>query len=141
MPAIDHCEPAIVRALQRAGWLVTHQPFPLSRQDRRRLLYADLRLQHREHDDVIIVVEVKCFATRRVFMADLYHAVGQYVVYRNLLRINRIDAPLYLALPLVPYERSFQNELVQSVLKDVDLPFIVIDLETEEVVQWIMSTR
>lgn len=85
------------------------------------------------------MVEIKCFYNRHVFLSDFYQAVGQYVMYRNALRISGVDVPVYLALPLLAYERSFQDEVLQSVMKDIGLHLVVVDLEGEEVVQWIVS--
>ena len=140
MPAIDHCQPAVIRALEKAGWHVTHQPYPIIRHRRRKYLFVDLRLERRESGGgAIVVVEIKCFYNRHVFLSDFYQAVGQYVMYRNALRISGVDVPVYLALPLLAYERSFQDEVLQSVMKDIGLHLVVVDLEGEEVVQWIVS--
>jgi XisH protein len=64
MPAIDQCEPAVINALQKAGWVVTHQPLFL-RLDSHEAIYADLRLQHQQDNQAIIILEVKCFADVR----------------------------------------------------------------------------
>jgi hypothetical protein len=48
MPALDHCQPAVVRALEKAGWLVIDQPLTIRNVIGRRHIYADLRLKHRQ---------------------------------------------------------------------------------------------
>ena len=141
MPAIDHCEPAIVRALQRAGWVVTDQPLTI-RADTGRLgyIYADLRLQQNVTDgDAIVVVEVKCFESADRFLDDFYRAVGQYIVYRNAIRLQGETIPVYLALPWIPFQRYFGSKLIQAALDDVRIDLIVVNLDTEEIVQWITS--
>ena len=143
MPAIDQCEPAIVRALQRAGWLVTHQPYAI-KTDRARsgVVFGDLRLQRNISDaDAIVVVEVKCFADDKVFWSELYRAIGQYVVYRSALRLNQLSYPVYLALPVAAYRQHFRHDLLQSVIDDLSMNLIVVDLETEEIAQWMTSNE
>ena len=68
MPAIDRCEPQTVRALEKDGWLVTHQPFAILMDNLRGgYIFADLRLQKPQTGQSAIVVEVKCFASTRTF--------------------------------------------------------------------------
>ena len=142
MPAIDRCEPQMIRAFQKSGWIVTHQPFAIKvDKTRTGYIFADLRLQRSIDHQSIIVVEVKCFESTRTALDEFYQAVGQYIVYRNALSANQILAPVYLAIPLIAYENFLLGELVQAVLKDIHMDLIVIDLEKEEVVEWIISSR
>lgn len=83
MPALDQCEPQVIRALQKAGWVVTHQPLQI-RVSRNEAVYADLRLIQPAVKQTIIIVEVKCFAGKRSLLDEFYHAVGQYIVYREM---------------------------------------------------------
>jgi len=142
MPAIDQCEPQVIRALEKSGWTVTHNPFAIKiERDRVGYIFADLRLEHDNDNEHIIIVEVKCFESSRTILEEFYHAVGQCIVYRNALENNNIATKVYLALPTVAYESFFQKQLIQSVLNDIQLQLIVIDLEKEEVVEWITSNR
>ena len=100
----------------------------------------DLLLQQNAVDeDAIVVAEVKCFANAERFLDDFYRAIGQYIVYRNALRLNRLSYPVYLALPWLPYQQRFGNKLVQAVLDDLRMNLVVVDLEQEEIAQWIIS--
>ncbi len=142
MPAIDQCEPQVIRALEKTGWKVTHNPFVIKiERDRVGYIFADLRLEHDNQNEHIIIVEVKCFNSTRTMLEEFYHAVGQCIVYRNALVNNNITTEVYLALPTVAYETFFQKQLIQSVVNDIRLQLIVIDLEKEEVVEWITSNR
>ena len=67
---------------------------------------------------------------------EFYHAVGQYLTYRNALDLNNIHSSLYLAVPLVIYSTFFQKPLVQAVIRDTQIKLIVADLEKEEIVTW-----
>jgi hypothetical protein len=138
MPAIDHCEAQVIRAFEKANWVVTHQPFAIRvHQQRAGYVYADLRLRHQADKQTVIVVEVKCFGNNRTFLDDFYQAVGQYVSYRNALHLNNIENPVYLSIPLKTFETAFQIPLVQAVLADMQMKCVVIDLNKEEIVQWI----
>ena len=142
MPAIDQCEAEVIRALQKSGWRVTHQPFAIKiERSRAGYIYADLRLQRESDSANIIVVEVKCFDSSRTLLEEFYHAVGQYLVYRNALQANQINVSVYLTVPIAVYKEFFLQPLIQSVVKDIHLNVIVIDLDHEEVSQWIISNQ
>lgn len=138
MPAIDLCEPQVINALQKDGWIVTHQPFAI-RIDRKRggYIYADLRLQNANQSESIIVVEVKCFDSTRTHLEDFYQAIGQCTVYTNALALNNIDTPVFLSIPDTIYQTFFQQTLIQSVIKTMQIQMVVIDLQKEEIVQWV----
>jgi hypothetical protein len=139
MPAIDQCEPAVIRALQKAGWIVTHQPYSIHivEPGRSNYVYADLRLRHSRNSRTIIVTEVKCFADKRQLMDDLYESIGQYATYRSALALENLQLPLYLAIPLAVYATFFQKPLVQRVINDVQVKLVIVDTEKEEIIQWI----
>ena len=80
MPAQDACEPQIIRALEKAGWQMIARTVPIYL-EHKRVVYADLSLQRERQQ--IIVVEVKCFSEKRPLLDQFYHAVGQYLFYRN----------------------------------------------------------
>lgn len=138
MPAIDQCEEQVINALETAGWVVTHQPFAI-RVDKSRAgyVYADLRLRQANNDQTIIIVEVKCFSSTRTQLDEFYQAVGQYVSYRNALQVNGIISPVYLSVPKAVYQSFFQIPLIEAVVQDTQIKLVVIDLEKEEVIQWI----
>ncbi|MCI0709173.1 MAG: XisH family protein [Chloroflexi bacterium] len=137
MPAIDLCEQQVIRALQKDDWLVTQQPVPI-RIDKScaGYIYADLRLRQRQGGQSVIVVEVKCFTSKRTPLEEFYQAVGQYVVYRNALALNDTHIPVYLSVPVQVYQTFFKLPLIQSVINDMQVNLVVIDLDKEEVIQW-----
>ncbi len=136
MPAIDQCEHHVILALQKAGWLVTHQPFPI-RISREEGVYADLRLQRISGITNIIIIEVKCFSEKRSVLDEFYHAVGQYLLYRNALVLKQINVPLFLSVPMNIYDTFFQRKMVQAVIEDAKIKVVVIDIEQEVVVRWV----
>lgn len=131
MPAIDNCEPQIVRAMQKAGWQVTDQPFSI--RWRTGYIYADLRMKQTHDDEVVIIIEVKCFPEKRSTLSDFYQAVGQYILYRQVVKNELI----YLALPKVAYDDFFKQNDIQTILHDNKINVIVVNLADEVVSQWI----
>jgi hypothetical protein len=82
---------------------------------------------------------VKCFPDENSTTTDLYNAIGQYLVYRAMLIETEIALPLYLTVPDTIFEKVF-DAAIQRVIKDNRIDVIVIDLEQEEIVQWIESS-
>lgn len=118
MPAIDQCEPQVIRAFEKAGWIIINQPFTI-RVAAHEGIIADLRLQSTITAEEIIVIEVKCFADERSWLDDFYRAVGQYLVYRNGTALLGLSSPLFLAIPNNVYETFFQRKMIQATIKDV----------------------
>lgn len=63
-------------------------------------------------------------------------ALGQYMLYRGLLRRQEPDRTLYLAVPRRIYETVFASVIGQVVLDDYGVKLIVCDMEHEVVAQW-----
>lgn len=99
LPALDHCEPQVLRALYKQGWHVVDKPLPLRVEQGQRYLFADARLQNINTQEAVIIIEIKCFANLRTLMDDLYSAIGQYLVYLNGLELNNVKDSLFLTMP------------------------------------------
>jgi hypothetical protein len=137
VPAKDIYHDTVKRALQKDGWIITHDPFPL--QIGRKRLSADLgaeRLINAEKGTQKIVVEVKSFVGRSD-VKDLEQALGQYILYRQVLNEMRIDRSLYLAISQPIFNSVFTIELGQVLLKNQIVKLIVFDDKSEAIVQWI----
>lgn len=137
MPAKDIYHDTVKRALQKDGWIITHDPFPL--QIGRKRLSADLgaeRLINAEKGTQKIVVEVKSFVGRSD-VKDLEQALGQYILYRQVLNEMGIDRSLYLAISQAIFNSVFTIELGQVLLKNQIIKLIVFDDKSEAIVQWI----
>lgn len=127
----------VKRALQKDGWTITHDPFPL--QIGKKRLSADLgaeRLISAERGIQKIVVEVKSFVGQSD-VKDLEQALGQYVLYRQILNEMGIERILYLAVSRPTFNSVFTIELGQVLLKNQIIRLIVFDEESEAIAQWI----
>ncbi len=99
-------------------------------------MFADLLIQSRADQSLLIVVEVKCFAMLRGIYYDFYQAIGQYLVYRNALEWQKQNTPVYLAIPSFAYDLCNAIPALKRTLVDARVKVIVVDLEREEVIRW-----
>ncbi|MDW8201492.1 MAG: XisH family protein [Cyanobacteriota bacterium SKYGB_h_bin112] len=137
MPKLDIIHNAVKSALIKDGWLVTDDPYVI--QYRRTVLYADLGAERPiavERNGQKLVVEVKSFVGASKIQ-DLKEALGQYDIYRYLLEEIAPDRKLYVAVNKVAYNTFFTQDVTQLILNKHRLPIIVVDIETEEILQWI----
>ncbi len=68
---------------------------------------------------------------------DLENALGQYIIYANILARVEPDRILYLAVRVEIYNEFFSEELVQVVLANNPIKLIVFDSKQEAIVEWI----
>jgi XisH protein len=139
VPAKDICHNTVKSALQKEGWTITHDPFPLKIGKKR--LSADLgaeRLISAEKGTQKIVVEVKSFVGQSD-VKDLEQALVQYVLYRQILDETEIVRSLYLAVSRATFNSVFTIELGQILLKDQIIKLVVFDDEREAILQWILD--
>ncbi|WAL61254.1 XisH family protein [Thermocoleostomius sinensis] len=137
MPKLDIIHNAVKNALIKDGWLVTDDPYVI--QYRRTVLYADLGAERPiavERNGQKLVVEVKSFVGASKIQ-DLKEALGQYDIYRYLLEEIAPDRKLYVAVNKVAYNTFFTQDVTQLILNKHRLPIIVVDIEMEEILQWI----
>jgi len=135
--AKDIIHNAVKNALIKDGWTITADPFTLEYKDE--YLYADLAAERTiaaERADDKIVVEIKSFIGPSS-MQDFQQAVGQYTIYHSVLSRIASDYALYLAISQATYHGAFKRSMIQLVLQDSNIPLIVVNLEKEEIIQWI----
>jgi XisH protein len=136
MPALDIYHNAAKQALIKDGWTITHDPLHLrwGRKD----MYVDLgakKLIIAEREEQKIAVEVKSFLGLSE-MQSFRDAVGQFAIYRAVLRRTYPDFILYLAIRDVIYTSFFEEPIGQILIEDENLKLIIFDAEKEEILQW-----
>ena len=139
MPARDRYHDVVRQALITDGWTITADPLHLKwgRKD----MYIDLaasQLLAAQKDECKIAVEIKTFIGRSE-MDDLEKALGQYVLYVDVLTELEPERLLYLALPIWAYENLFEEPLGQLLLKNKRLRLIVFEPIQEAITQWLPS--
>ncbi|CCI14616.1 DNA element excision controlling factor XisI homolog [Microcystis aeruginosa PCC 9806] len=70
-------------------------------------------------------------------MRDFEIALGQYILYRNLISLTEPEYQIYLAIKDSIYENFFQRESIQDILKINQLLLLVVEMEKEKILQWI----
>lgn len=138
MSARDFYHRHVCQALLKDGWTITHDPYSLEWAKRR--LAIDLgaeRLIAAEKATQKIAVEVKSFLNEsRIF--DLQRALGQYVLYEEILAELDPDRALYLALPNDAFNDLFAGDRFAQILLDRNrLKVIAFSPELEEFIQWL----
>ena len=127
----------VKKALDKDDWEITHDPFQVYVGQKR--LAMDLgaeRLISAEKGTRKIVVEIKSFVSRSD-VKDLQQALGQYVMYHQILVEQSIERELYLAIPHRTYGTIFQDELGQILLRNQLLRLLVFDEIEEVIVEWV----
>ena len=84
----------------------------------------------------ILLAEVKCFSDEKSHTTDLYIAVGQYLVYRELLDKLSVTTAIYLAIPGTIYDTVFE-EVARSLIQRHHIKLIIVNLGIEAIEQWI----
>jgi hypothetical protein len=137
MPALDHCHPQIVRALEKDGWAVDSLPVTLSNE--LRSFVVDIRATRQTNGarQTILLAEVKCFAGRDATTTELYVAIGQYMMYRAMLSELRQNIPLVLAVPEQVFAHIFDSVALKAIA-DGRISMIVVDLTSERIVRWLL---
>lgn len=137
MPAKDLFHEAVKSALQKSGWIITHDPFPIpySGVD----LYIDLgaeKLLAAERNNEQIAVEIKSFLAPSLVSA-FHTAVGQFLNYQLVLETQNSDRRLFLAVPIDTYKIFLSLPFPQLVIQRYQIGLIVYDPQEKEIVSWI----
>ena len=123
-------------ALQKDGWLITHDGYRLGDEEiefevdlgAEKLIAAAKGLQK-------ILVEVKRFQGQSKTY-DFHQALGQFNNYYLALEEQEPDRELYLAVPDTAYENFFQKALIQKSISRYQVKLLVFDPLTQEIVLW-----
>jgi XisH protein len=137
MPAKDIYHDAVKNALIKEGWSITHDPLHLKwgKKD----MYVDLgakQLIAAEQGERKIAVEIKSFVSPSE-MEDLRDAVGQFVMYRAVMRRLEPERTLYLAVREYIFDALFEEPIGTLLIESENLCLVVFDAENERIVRWI----
>ena len=138
MPAKDLYHDNVKNSLVKDDWKITHDPLRI-RLARGRNLFVDLgaeRLLAAERGTEKIAVEVKSF-TRPSNMKDLEEAVGQFVLYAQLLVRYYPEYKLFLAVTENVCKTVFEEEAGQTLIEDGIIRLFSFDPTEEVIVRWI----
>ncbi|NEQ98004.1 MAG: fatty-acid oxidation protein subunit alpha [Cyanothece sp. SIO2G6] len=125
------------RALEKDGWIITHDPLLLRYELGN--LYIDLgaeKIFTAEREGQKIAVEVKSFLQNSA-VSEFHTALGQFISYRMLLAKQYPDYVLYLAVPIDAFTSFFATQLAQSIIQSQQLKLIVYKPQQEVIDQWL----
>ena len=136
MAAKDIYHGDVRSALVKDGWTITDDPLRLrwGKKD----YYVDLGLERvlaAERQGRRIAVESKSFLGASI-VDDVEKALGQYLIYRSIMRRLQPDRELYLAVPKT-IAKLFDEPLGQLLLEDYDLHIVVFDSKRQEIIRWL----
>lgn len=137
MARYDLYHEPVRKALINDQWNVTHNLFTLEYKEFR--VEMDLgaeKLIAAEKVGRKIAVEIKVFGSASP-LSELEKAIGQYGVYRMILRQLDPERELFLAIALDVYLDFFQQEAVKEVVAEFRIRLLVFDPSTETIVTWI----
>jgi len=137
VPARNIHHDAVVAALQADGWTITHDPLTIGYGGID--LYVDLGAERiaigAEKGIRQIAVEIQSFLARSAVRA-LEEAVGQFAVYRSILRRLQPHRTLYLAVPQEIDQQLLSTQFGLAILEDLTVRVVVFDEVRQEVIRW-----
>ncbi|NJK73217.1 MAG: XisH protein [Oscillatoriales cyanobacterium RU_3_3] len=137
MPAKDIYHNAVKQALVKDGWSILAEDYMLEYGGDK--LYPDIAAEKSiaaESQGRKILVEVKSFLGRS-FIKDLEWAVGQYIIYRNILQAQQSEYELYLAIANRVYNIGIQKKLFQLIVETNQVKLLIFEPEKEVIDRWI----
>ncbi|HHP7230496.1 MAG TPA: XisH family protein [Xenococcaceae cyanobacterium] len=137
MPAKDIFHDIVITALQKDGWIITDDPLRLKWGLRE--LFVDLgakKLIAAQKGETKIAVEIKSFIGKSP-INELENALGQYILYRNILEETEPKRLIYLAIRKSTYQEIFSEPIGILTIQKNKLFLLVFDVEKEEIIQWI----
>jgi hypothetical protein len=136
VPRKDTVHDALKTALEKAGWVITHDPYTLKFREQQIYIDIGAELLAAEQGERRIAVEIKSFTNPSPF-SDFQDALGQFKTYELILNEAEPDRALFLAVPNQAFEEFFESKFGSFALEKLELPLIVFDRVTKEVLKWI----
>ena len=137
MPAKDLYHDNFKRSLIKAGWIITHDPYTITFGAKDVFINIGAeRILAAEKDHEKIAIEIKSFRGPSD-IRDLEIAIGQYVLYRSLLKRYESERKLFLAVPQHVLSGILNESIARPVLEDLFIAIIGFDQKLEIITQWI----
>ncbi len=132
----DRYHGIVKNALIEEGWEITHDPYSFDSDPELSTDIGAERIIAATRQNEKIAVEIKSFL-KISQVVDMERAIGQFIIYRGLLKKQEADRTLYLAVPLHAYENIFNREVGQVAITESNLKLIVYTLGQGDRLQWI----
>lgn len=124
-------------ALMKDGWTITHDPLVIrwGAKDMFVDLGAELFLSA-EKAGRKIAVEIKSFIGTSEIQ-DLRNALGQFILYQDVLYRIDPERVLYLALRDTVFENIFEEPIGKLLLENNRLQLVMFNVHEEVITKWI----
>ncbi|MCU0340501.1 MAG: XisH family protein [Spirosomaceae bacterium] len=126
------------KALEKDGWLVTHDPYLIPRNNKKPY-EVDLGLEKfiaAEKGIESIAVEIKSFIGTSMSY-DFHAAFGQYNVYRFFMSEKENHRKLFLAISEETYRTFFLDDDIKAICQHFSVNLVIFDVSNSEIVSWI----
>jgi len=133
MPRFDKYHETVKTALSKDGWKIVYDLFLLKYKGLR--LFIDLaaeKIVARRK----IAIEIKVFESNS-FVNDFEKAIGQYSLYKFVLKKTGFEHKLYLAVTEEAFEKFAEKPAILEFFNENEILLIVFNSEKEEILQWI----
>lgn len=135
--AKDFYHDNVKQALEKEGWLITHDPYPMKIEGiGYEIDFGAEPLIAAEKEETRIAIEVKSFVGPST-INEFHKAVGQFNDYSVALEIYDPSRVLFLAVPEDVWEQFFQKKVIQKSLERIAAKVVVYNPNTNSIVQWI----
>ena len=136
--AKDIFHDAVKVALEKEGWMITHDPYTINIPEFRPKQDIDLgaeKMLAAEKGVKKIAVEVKSFI-KPSLVYDFHTALGQYMNYLIGLKKQEPERLLYLAIPSYA-NRAFEGlGMILEAIETYHIRLIVYDANTQTILSW-----
>lgn len=137
MAAKDLFHDAVIEALEKDGWTITHDPYYLKLKTAKYPIDLGAeRLLAAEKGNQKIAVEIKSFL-RESAISEFHTALGQYMNYESGLSRQEADRTLFLALPEQAFQELTESPLFEVSIEDHPLNMVIFDPSKKEIIKWI----
>lgn len=137
MPARDAIHDALVAALIKDGWTITHDPYFVK--VGRKKGFVDLaadKVIAASKENRKIAVEGKGFAGASE-LTEFEKALGQYNLYVLAIKEKEPDRTLFLAMPDDFYRDFMEDPFFQKIIQIYSLKIIIFSVPEEKILTWI----
>lgn len=135
----DTYHETVKRALVKDGWTISHDPLRITYEGT--TVSTDLGAEKatiaagQQIAVEIIAVEVKDLDSESV-ISEFEKALGQYRLYRALLKRTDPGRIIFLAVRKSVYDEFFQRPAIQVVIGDDEVRLLIFDEFSEEIILW-----
>jgi XisH protein len=136
----DQFHEAVRQALEKDGWIITHDPFTIQISEAVKLkidLGAESTIAA-QRDQEKIAIEIKSFIAESD-ISEFHGALGQYLNYVQALEDKEPNRTLHLAVPIETYDDFFQMPFIQKALKRHGINLVIYDPIKGEIRKWIST--